>query len=123
MSLTRLTQNRWVAESPTLIDIGRPETPPSVDALRAIENAIAGCGATKVYWFWISVDGDPPHLGLAVLPNDNAVVEAIGSAVEPIWRSFSPGNPRLDILRLGDPNIDSFIVDCGEQLRSSRGHA
>ena len=101
------------------IEIGRPADPPSPKALRTLRDAVSTTGAKAVYWFWVSLNHDAPHLGLAVAPADAAVVARVGRAVEPIWKKLSPHNPVFDILRLGDPGLDALIVDQGELLHGT----
>ena len=104
----------WEVTEPTSIQIGRPKNPPSPEALRQMREAVASLGATSIYWFWVSVDGDRPHLGLAVSPPE--VVSSIGRALEPIWQEHSPHNSKLDVFRLGDAKLDVTFRANGESL-------
>ena len=117
--MKKICDHRWEVTEPTPIEIGRPASPPSSGALSAIRAALVGTGATTVYWFWVSISGDAPHLGLAVSPPDDTVVSRVGRAVEPLWKMHSPGNPLFDILRLGNPRIDPLVRELGELLYGS----
>ncbi len=114
--IKRISDHGYEVTEPTPIEIGKPASRPTAQAIGAIRAVLAGTGTTTVYWFWVSIGGDKPHLGLAVAPNDDGVVGRIGRAVEPVWRVHSPQNPLLDILRLGDPNIDPAVAQFGELL-------
>jgi hypothetical protein len=114
--MRKVSGNRWEVTEPTEIRIGKPAERPSQDALDALQKAVSSSGAELVYWFWVSISGDRPHLRLGVAPNDDAVVGAVGSAVEPVWNRFSPANQVFDILRLGDPSLDEAILGQGELL-------
>ena len=120
--LTRLRQQRRLTK-PTPIKIGKPASPPTQEALDAIRQAISSTGATTVYWFWMSLEGDQPHLGLGVAPSEEEIVARIGRAVEPLWRKYSPHNSVCDILRLGDPALDSLIIEHGYLLYSEAQQA
>jgi len=111
--MKKIGDHTWQVTEPTPIEVGMPATPPSVDALAALRDAVASSGATAVYWFWVSINGDVPHLGLAVAPAENAVVSSIGQAVESVWRRYSPDNPVFDILRLGQPDLDLAVKKHG----------
>ena len=104
-----------VVERPAEVVIGRPARRPPDALLAKMGRRVAACGATSAYWFWMSVGGERPHLGLAVAPDDDAVVAAVGAAVEPLWREASPGNPTFDVLRLGS-TLDGAIRAEGEVL-------
>jgi hypothetical protein len=117
--MKKISDHRFEVTEPTTIRIGRPASPPKAEALAAIRKALMDTGATTVYWFWVSISGDAPHLGLAVAPDDDAVVSRVGRAVEPLWRMHSPDNPSFDILRLGDPKIDPLVAELGELLCGS----
>lgn len=106
----------WRVTEPTEIEIGTPASPPSEEALDEIRTAISGSGATTVYWFWVSVDGDAPHFGLAVAPADGEIISRVGGALDPLWQKHSPDNPAFDILRLGDPQLDHLITKRGKLL-------
>lgn len=108
--------NRWLVTEPTPIQIGRPEYPPTPEVLGLLKEAVASSGAEEVYWFWVSISGDQPHLGLGVAPDDDEVVSAIGKAVERLWTEYSPSNPVFDILRLGDASLDKTIRHDGALL-------
>jgi hypothetical protein len=97
------------------IEIGRAAIRPPESLMRELSRRMSDCGATSAYWFWMSVAGDQPHMGLAVAPNDDAVVRHIGEAIEPLWRQFSPDNPIVDILRLGS-ELDTAICTYGDVL-------
>jgi len=108
--------HRWKVTEPTEIEIGAPATPPTIEALAALRTAVSGTGATTVYWFWMSLSGDQPHLGLAVSPADDEVISRVGRAVEALWKAYSPDDPRFDILRLGDAKIDRLVITHGQLL-------
>lgn len=114
----QIDDHRFVVARAMPIAIGRPATRPSQEVLERLRDAVAKTGTTTVYWFWLSVNQDIPHLGLAVAPNDNAIVDRIGRAVEPIWKAYSPENSIVDILRLGGSSDDA-ILDQGELLWGS----
>ena len=114
--MRRRSEHGWEVTEPTPIEIGRPSSPPSMEALEALRNALAGTGATTVYWFWVSIGGDRPHLGLAVAPNDDIIVARVGQAADPVWRLHSPNNSLFDILRLGDPRTDPLVHQFGELI-------
>ena len=116
--MKNLGPNRWLVTEPTPIEIGKPAHPPTQDALLALKEAVSSSGAELVYWFWVSISGDPPHLGLGVAPNDDRVVSAIGTAVEGVWKRLSPSNHVVDILRLGDRSLDEAIFREGALLYS-----
>jgi hypothetical protein len=116
-----LGDHTWEATEPVPLQIGMPVTPPIADALQAIREAVAQSGATEIYWFWVSINGDQPHLGLAISPADDAVAASIGRAVEPLWNRSSPANPVFDIFRLGEPNLDRLILEHGEPLHKTDG--
>jgi hypothetical protein len=104
----RIGPHQWRVTKPTTMWIGRPRRPPSPEALAAMREAVADSGATAVYWFWMSFADQQPHLGLAVSPDDDALADRVGRAVEPVWQGFCPENPVFDILRLGsNPEIRS----------------
>ena len=111
--------NRWEVTKPTPIVIGQPEMALADEVLREFREAVASTGALLIYWFWISIEDDIPHLGLAVSPPDDTVIAKIGFAIEPIWRRYSPHYPVFDILRLGDANLDRVIVERGKVLFKS----
>jgi hypothetical protein len=115
-TVKHVRDHSWEVTKPTPIQIGKPASRPSDEALAAIRQAVATTGVTSVYWFWISIAGDRPHLGLAVAPPDDEIVSRVGRAIEPIWKQHSPHNTLFDILRLGDPNIDRLIFENGEPL-------
>jgi|ERR1043166_3403180 hypothetical protein len=98
------------------IAIGKPAVPPSSVALEAMRSAIASTKATRVFWFWVSINNDPPHLGLAVSPDDPEVFSQVARGVGPIWSIYSPQNSLLDILGLGRPNSDPIILKEGSLL-------
>ena len=104
----------WEVTEPTSIQVGRPKNPPSTETLAQMREAVASLGATSIYWFWVSVDGDRPHLGLAVSPPE--VASSIGRAVEPIWQAHSPQNSKLDVFRLGNAKLDVTFRANGESL-------
>jgi len=106
--MKKISAHRWEVTEPTPIQIGKPASPPTAEGLAAIRTALVGTGATTVYWFWVSISGDVPHLGLAVAPADNAVISRVCQAVEPLWKMHSPSNPVFDILRLRDSAIDPY---------------
>jgi hypothetical protein len=112
--MKRISDHTWEVTEPTSIQVGRPKNPPSPEALRQMREAVASLGATSIYWFWVSVDGDRPHLGLAVSPPE--VVSSIGRALEPIWQEHSPHNAKLDVFRLGDAKLDGTFRANGESL-------
>jgi hypothetical protein len=114
--LKHIRDRTWQVTEPTPMEIGQPATPPPDEALNEMRVAISNIGATSVYWFWLSLDGDAPHLGLAVAPNDNEVISRIAQALEPVWQKYSPEDSRFDILRLGDPDLDRKIIECGQLL-------
>ena len=118
--MKRVDVHKWEVTEPTPIAIGMPESPPPAAALDLLKQAVANTGATEVYWFWVSIDGDVPHLGLAVAPDDDAVVSRIGEAVGTRWKQLSRDNPTFDILRLGSP-LDETIRSEGRLLFSSTG--
>jgi hypothetical protein len=109
----------WEITEPTPIQIGKPATPPSAAALDAMRLAAAETGATLVYWFWVSVSGDQPHLGLAVAPNDPELADRVANAISSIWKSYSTDNGLCDVFRLGETEIDSIILSEGELLFSA----
>jgi hypothetical protein len=111
----RLDGHRHVIERAAPMKIGRAAIRPPEALMREMSRRMTECGATTVYWFWMSIAGDQSHLGLAVAPNDNVVVRRIGEAIDPLWRQFSPENPIFDILRLGS-ELDVTIKVCGELL-------
>jgi hypothetical protein len=86
--------------------------------LEAMRQGVSSAGATTVYWFWVSIGGDRPHLGLAVAPAIDEVISRVGRAIEPLWKRVSPSNSLFDILRLGDPRIDPLIIQHGELLHT-----
>lgn len=110
-----LDGHRHVIQRDAPVRIGRAALRPPEALLREMSRQMTDCGATTVYWFWMSVAGDEPHLGLAVAPNDDTVVRKIGEAIEPLWKQFNPDNPIFDILRLGSES-DAAIKNCGELL-------
>ena len=114
--MKKVGDQTWEVTEPTPIEIGKPATPPSDEAIAALRTAVAAAGATRILWFWVSIDGDRPHLGLAVAPADDAIAARVGSAVEPLWQQHSPANPVFDVLRLGDPEIDRLIAQHGQVL-------
>lgn len=114
--MKRLALDRWLVTEPTPVCIGKPANPPTDEALGALRIAVSGAGADVVYWFWPSVSGDQPHLGLAVAPDDDAVVAAIGEAAERVWSRFSPSNQAIDVLRLGGSSLDATILKEGQLL-------
>lgn len=101
--------NRWVVTEPTPVQIGRPVHQPPPEFLAALKGTMASSGADEVYWFWVSISGDQPHLGLGVAPDDNDVVSAVGKAVERVWREHLSSTPVFDILRLGGERVDKMI--------------
>lgn len=114
--MKRISNHRYVTTETTPVDIGMPATPILPEFLDALRTAVASTGATTVYWFWMSLAGDRPHLGFAIAPDDNDVAARIGQAVEPLWRRYSPTHSIFDILRLGDPALDRTIMEHGELL-------
>lgn len=114
--LKKIRDHTWEVTEPINMEIGIPATPPSDETLEAIRAAISSTRATTVYWFWVSIAGDMPHLGLAVAPADDEIISHVGRAVEPIWRKHSPENPVFDILRLSDPDINRVVKECGQIL-------
>jgi hypothetical protein len=114
--MKQIREHTWEVTEPTPIEIGKPATPPSQEALDLIRQAISSTGAITVYWFWVSIAGDQPHLGLGVAPADDEIISRIGRAVEPLWKQHSPDNPAFDILRLGNPPMDSLIIEHGHLL-------
>lgn len=112
--MKQISGHTWEVTEPTSIQVGRPKNPPSPETLRRMREAVANLGATAIYWFWVSVDGDRPHLGLAVSPAE--VASSIGRAVEPIWQEHSPQNAKLDVFRLGDAKLDGTFRANGESL-------
>jgi hypothetical protein len=110
------SDHTWQVTEPTPIEIGRPATPPLPEALSALRAAVASTGASSIYWFWVSIGGDRPHLGLAVSPTNQDIIDNVGRAVEPVWRRFSIENPLFDILRFGDPDLDPVILEQGQIL-------
>ena len=121
--MKHLGGHTWQATEPLSIEIGRPAIRPSPDALSALRDAVSDTGATLVYWFWVSVAGDPPHLGLAVAPNDPEIEARVGRKVEPIWTAYSPKNSMCDIFRLGEHGVDIVILKEGELLFGAEGNA
>jgi hypothetical protein len=107
-----------VASAPTEVAIGRPADPPSQEALDALRKAISSTGADSVHWFWVSVAGDPPHLGLGVEPGSEAVANAVAKAVQQAWKRHSPSNQAVDVFRLGDERLDQAIFHMGTMLWS-----
>jgi len=107
--MKRVGNHTWATTEPQPIEIGMPAVPPSDAALAAMRAALSATGATTVYWFWVSINGDAPHLGLAVAPPNQVVISSVGSAIEPVWRRHSPQNPAFDVLRFGDPELDLAI--------------
>src|SRR5690349_1975439 len=109
--------HKWKATGREVFRIGKPKSPPPDGLLTYLRSAVACSGATSIYWFWMSLDGDRPHLGLAVAPNDDEIVSRIGSAVEPLWRKYSPTNPQFDIVRFGtNPRHDALVLKYGHLL-------
>jgi hypothetical protein len=115
--MKRLDKHQWLVTEPTQIKIGRPATRPSPATLQALREIAASSGATAVYWFWMSLAGDEPHLGLAVSPDDDTIVKRLGEGLEPLWRRHSPSSPKFDILRLtGETGLTATIRQQGELL-------
>jgi hypothetical protein len=110
----------WVVTEPTQCQIGKPQHPPSPDVLTDIRAVVSNSGVTLVYWFWVSIRGEPPHLGLAVGPNDGASVGRMMQGVEPIWNAYSPGNMEIDVFTLGNPDLDAVILREGILLFENR---
>jgi hypothetical protein len=113
----------WQVTEPTPLQIGKPATPPSAAALDEIRAAVSKTGATLVYWFWVSVSGDQPHLGLAVAPSDPGLSDRVVEVVGPIWKVHSPDNWVCDVFRLGEAELDAVIFSEGELLFSSSQNA
>jgi hypothetical protein len=105
------------------VQIGKPASPPSVAALDEIRLAVSKTGVTLVYWFWVSVSGDQPHLGLAVAPNDPGLSDRVAEVVASIWKIYSPDNWQCDVFRLGENGIDEVIYREGELLYRSPHNA
>ena len=101
------------------LQVGMPKSPPSEEVLAALKNAVSTAGAETVYWFWMTLGGDAPHLGLAVSPSDDSVVVRVGRAVDAYFKRFSPDGVVFDILRLGDKNVDPTILAKGRLLYRS----
>jgi hypothetical protein len=116
--MEKIGEHRWQVTQPTSIQIGKPASPPTDAALAALREAVASSGATTVYWFWCSIAGDRPHLGLGVAPADDDVITRVGRAVEPVWKQHSPHNPLFDVLRLGS-STDATIFAQGQVLYQS----
>ena len=72
--MKRIGDHKWKATQSIPIEIGKPTIPPTKEALTTLRNAVASTGITKAYWFWLSLSGDQPHLGLAVAPNDDEII-------------------------------------------------
>lgn len=106
----------WQATEPMSVQIGKPATPLPIAALDEMRVAISNTGATLVYWFWVSVAGDPPHLGLAVAPNDPALSDRVALVVGEIWKTYSPDNWMCDVFRFGSTGFDETILKEGELL-------
>lgn len=117
--MKRIGDHTWEVTQSTPIQIGKPASRPSSEALEAMRQAVSSTGATTVYWFWVSIGGDQPHLGLAVAPAADEVVTRVGCAVEPLWKKYSPSNSVFDVLRMGDPKIDPLIIEHGELLHTA----
>jgi hypothetical protein len=118
--MKKISEHLWMTTEATPIQIGKPASPPTTEALAAIRSALQGTGASIVYWFWVSISGDRPHLGLAVAPNEEAIVSAVFRAVEPIWAAHSPWNTYFDILPLGQAaGFDRLVLEDGELLYGS----
>jgi len=113
--LERVSDHTWRAKEPIPVRIGRPAVRPDKAVLDALKDVAALSGATTVYWFWISIAEDQPHLALAVAPNDDAVVKRLGEGAEAVWKPYSPSNSVVDILRLGS-SLDATIAREGELL-------
>lgn len=96
------------------IGIGMPAHPPPENILAEMRHAVAKTGARKVYWYWMTLSNDRPHLGLAVAPT--AAIDRVGQAVEPVWRRFKPANSTIDILMLDDSPISDLIRAKGRVL-------
>jgi hypothetical protein len=112
--MKHLADSTWQITKPTPIHVGKPRIPPSLDALAEMRAAVSNMGATTIYWFWVSINNDQPHLGLAVSPND--VVSTVGQALEPIWQRHSPQNSKLDVFRLDNSNLHDVFRNNGESL-------
>lgn len=115
----RVSDHTWEVTKPLPIEIGAPAQPPSEEILATMRTALMSSGALTVYWFWVSINGDRPHLGLAVAPRNDEVVSRVGRAIEPIWTQYSPDNPLFDILRLDGSETDLTITRHGKLLCGS----
>jgi hypothetical protein len=114
--MKHIHDHTWETLKPTPIQIGKPALRPPADVFELMRNAVSSTGATMVYWFWMSIDGDRPHLGLAVAPPVDEMISRIGAAIEPLWKQYSPNNSVFDILRLGVSNLGTLIMENGELL-------
>jgi hypothetical protein len=79
----KLDEHRHVIERAAPMEIGRAAIRPPEALMREMSRRMTERGATTVYWFWMSIAGDQPHLGIAVAPNDDTVVRRLGEAIEP----------------------------------------
>lgn len=114
--LQRIDRHQWQVTEPTPVQIGLPSRPPSAELLAEMREVCRMSGAREVFWFWIGIRDAPPHLGLAVIPFEPAVVSSIGERIEPLWRQDRPENPVFDIMPLDHSPLSETIRRTGRVL-------
>ena len=117
--MKKIGDRLWEVTESTLIQVGKPASPPTEEALAAIRKSLAGTGAARVYWFWMSIERERPHLGLAVDPPDREVLARVSRAVDSIWKRYSPENSIFDVVRLASPVIADLVKEHGVLLYES----
>jgi hypothetical protein len=87
----------------TTVWIGPPANPPDPPSERCLADLRVALAPLRgqvhqVVWFWVQFGDGPPHLGLAIQPDDPQLRRRVGAAVEPVWGRHRPDNPFISIL-------------------------
>lgn len=114
--IKRIDEHTHVATEEVPIRIGLPSDPPSPEVLEEMRQVCAQSGAREVYWFWLGLRADSPHLALAVAPYAPEIASRIGQGILPVWRRASPDNYVFDIIRLNDSDLSQGVREHGRQL-------
>jgi hypothetical protein len=114
--IKRIDEHTHVATEEVPIRIGLPSDPPSPEVLEEMRQVCAQSGAREVYWFWLGLRADSPHLALAFAPFEPEIAHRIGQAILPIWRHARPENHIFDMLPLNDSDLSQGIREHGRQL-------
>lgn len=102
-------------ESGTEAEIGMPDIRPSPRALAALQKAVEGQGVTEAYWFYISMNKRPPHLGVAFLPWNDAIQGQVGRAVSIAWNTYNPRQSDFSLFPL-EGDLSAHARQYGEKL-------